>query len=221
MQNLKDKPWRNEELVIKQKTTKTYKAKTGAGCDGFHSKVPLALTRETRGEVVEFVEKVEQYGRWSQQACTTMFFKITKNVTSERPIALMPTMIRWWEALRTPEVAKWQYTYRIEWDATDGRNGGALVEMERFNYQAGGRIKEAVAWQKPSSASVLQWCGMGDIFQFSQEDLAGLWCVQFEGCVAETLQAITAILPRLKWSCLPLRVVLQDALSEVTKNIRV
>ena len=33
--------------------------KTGVGCDGFHPKVPLDLTRETRGEVVEFLEKVE------------------------------------------------------------------------------------------------------------------------------------------------------------------
>ena len=41
--------------------------------------------------------------------------------------------------------------------------------------------------------------------------------VQFEGCVAEPLQTITAVLPGSKWSCLLLRVVLQDALSEVTK----
>ena len=37
--------------------------------------------------------------------------------------------------------------------------------------------------------------------------------VQFEGCVAEPLQTITAS----KWSCLLLRTVLQDVLSEVTK----
>ena len=41
--------------------------------------------------------------------------------------------------------------------------------------------------------------------------------VQFEGCVAEPLQTITPILPGSKWSCLLLRIVLQDALSEVTK----
>ena len=40
--------------------------------------------------------------------------------------------------------------------------------------------------------------------------------VQFEGCVAEPLRTITAILPGSKWSCLLLRVVLQGALSEVT-----
>ena len=81
--------------------------------------------------------------KWPQQACTTMFFLIPKNVTSEKPIALMPTLIRWWEALRAFEVAKWQRKYRDDRNATDGRNGGAqrpvceiLVEMERFNGKA-------------------------------------------------------------------------------------
>ena len=81
------------------------KAKTGIGCDGLHPKVLWDLTEETRGKVVEFSEKVEQSGKWPQQACTMMFVLISKNVTSERPIALMPTLIRWWKALRAPEVA--------------------------------------------------------------------------------------------------------------------
>ena len=38
---------------------------------------------------------------------------------------LMTTLIRWWETGRAPEVAKWQQKYRVEWDATDERNGGA------------------------------------------------------------------------------------------------
>ena len=41
--------------------------------------------------------------------------------------------------------------------------------------------------------------------------------MQFEGCVAEPLQTITAILPGSKWSCLLLLIVLLDALSEVAK----
>ena len=40
--------------------------------------------------------------------------------------------------------------------------------------------------------------------------------VQFERCVAEPLETITAILPGWKRSCLLLRIVLQDALREVT-----
>ena len=40
----------------------------------------------------------------------------TEDVTSERPIALMPTLIRKWEAMRASEVMKWQ-RYRTDWDA--------------------------------------------------------------------------------------------------------
>ena len=72
-----------------------------------------------------------------------MFFLIPVNVVSERPIALMPTLIRWWEASRAPDVAKWQQKYRVEWDAADGRSGGAqqtvweiVMEMKRFDGNA-------------------------------------------------------------------------------------
>ena len=62
-------------------------------------------------------------------------------------------------------------------------------------------------------------------FSFPRKILRVLLCgyveyqrrVQFDGCVAEPLPTITAILPGSKWSCLLFRVVLQDALSEVTK----
>ena len=78
-----------------------------------------------------------------------MFFLIPKNITSERPIALVPTLIRWWEALRAPEVAKWQQKYRVDWDAIDGGDGGAqqtlweiLLEMERVQIRSRGRGNE-------------------------------------------------------------------------------
>ena len=76
----------------------------------------------------------------------------SETVTSDRPSALMLMMIRWWAALRAPEVAKWQHKQQTEWDATYGRNGGAertvretLLEMERFNYHAGAKGQGAAA----------------------------------------------------------------------------
>ena len=106
MQNAEDKSWKNEELrkleealpKLKrvcelEKVSRLYKAKTGLGWDGFHPKVPLHFTK-----IVEFVEKAEQSGKWPQQACMAMFFLIPKNITSDRPVALVPTLIRWWEA---------------------------------------------------------------------------------------------------------------------------
>ena len=127
----------------------------------------LDLTKE-RGKIVEFLEKVEQSGKWS-----------------ERPKALMPTLIRWWKAMRAPEVAKWQQKYRVNWDAKDGRDGGArravwevLMGMERFN----GKAKEqdqgalalvldlAKAFERVSFPVVWAWATH---FCFTKNDLAG------------------------------------------------
>ena len=90
---MEDMPWKKEEL----KRMRWLPPKSPPGFDN-----------KNDGKIVEFLEKVELSGRLPQQACTTMFFLMPKNVTSERPIALMPTLIRWWEALRATEVAKWQ-----------------------------------------------------------------------------------------------------------------
>ena len=49
-------------------------------------------------------------------------------------------------------MAKWQQKYRVDWNAIDGRNGGAqrtvweiLMEMESFKYRAGEEDLGAVA----------------------------------------------------------------------------
>ena len=133
-------------------------------------------------------------------------------------------------------MAKWQQMYRVNWDATDGRNGGAQqpvweiwMEMERFH----GKAKEedqgpaalvldlAKSFERVCLPVVWAWATR---FSFPRKLLRVL-CgyfehqrrVQFEGCLAEPLQAITAILPGFKWSCLLQRIVLQDTLSEVTE----
>ena len=97
---------------------------------------------------MKFLETVEQSGKWPQQSCTTMFFLTVKNVTSERPIALMPTLIRWWEALRAPD-QQWRsgsrgialigtlLAQRTVWEV--------LMEMERVNGKAKGEDQGAVA----------------------------------------------------------------------------
>ena len=133
------------------------------------------------------LDEVEQSGKWPQRACTT------KNVRSEMPIALMPSLIRWWEALRAPEVVKWQQTYRVEWDATDDRNGGAQrTEREK--------IKElwpwSWTWRRPSSEAAFSFprmflrvlCGF---FEHERR-------VQFEGCAAEPLLSLNGHSARIQ-----------------------
>ena len=126
--------------------------------------------------------------------------------------------------------------YRVDWDATDDRNGGAqqtvwevLMEMERIY----GKAKEegqgaaalvldlAKAFERFSLPVVWAWATH---FSFPRKILRVL-CgyfehqrrVQFGACAAELLTTITAILPGSKWNCMLLHIVLQDALSEVTK----
>ena len=93
------------------------------------------------------------------------------------------------------------------------------MEMERFNGRAEAEDQGAVAlvldlakaFERVSLPVVWAWA---TYFSFARKILRVL-CgfehqrrVQFEGCAAEPLTTITAILPGSKW---------QDALSEVTK----
>ena len=133
-------------------------------------------------------------------------------------------------------MAKWQQKYRVDWGAIDGRTWRAqrtvweiLMEKERFKRRAQEEDQGVVAlvldWRRPSSGSVFLWCGPGLRTSVSQQRSRECCAVfhehprrvLFEGCVAEPLRTITAILPGSKWSRLLLRVVLQDPLGEVTQ----
>ena len=66
-----------------EKASTFYKAKTGVGCDGIHAQVSLHFEKETRGNVVEFLEKWNKL----EMAATSLHddaLLIPKNVTSER-----------------------------------------------------------------------------------------------------------------------------------------
>ena len=140
------------------------------GCDGFHARVPLDL-KEMRGEVVTFFEKVEECGTWPLHACTSKIFLIPKNVTRERSFALLLALNGWWKGLREPEVTRWQERHRVEWDAIDGRNGGAertggemlLCDGKELITEHVKRTRErkrwCLVWPRGLSVSVSQLCG--------------------------------------------------------------
>ena len=199
MKNLEeDFPRLHESAVAK--AAKINKARTGVGCDGFHPKVPSDLTKETREEVVEFLEKVEQSGKWPQQSCTAMFFLIPKNVTSERPIALM-LMIRWWEALRT----------------TDGRNslgkcvGDGGKRSGSFSFGLGERVGDARQFSQGRScgrcagtSAARGECSSKDVWwslprpsRLSCQGPSGVVCF-YVLCLQDALSEVTNFYPPLK-----------------------
>ena len=100
------------------------------GCDGFQS----AVEEEKCGTLGEGGTV------WELAAASLhndVLLHLRRMSRASVSLHLILTMIRSWEALRAPEVAKWQQKYRVGWDATDGRIGGAerivwetLLEME-------------------------------------------------------------------------------------------
>ena len=70
---------------------------------------------------------------------------------ASEPLLFCPRLTRWWEWLRAPEVTRWQQKCRVDWDATDGRNGGAeptvwetLLQKGRFVHRAGEKDQGAI-----------------------------------------------------------------------------
>ena len=76
----------------------------------FTEKWPLELSDKFCEDVVGCLHDVDMAGVWPQRASTTLFFVISKNVTSETSIPLLPTLTRWLGWLGAPVVAGWART---------------------------------------------------------------------------------------------------------------
>ena len=91
MKKFEDALPRLKECDLKE-ASRFHEAKTGVGFDGFHPKVPLDVTEGTR---VRNRGALEESGTTWKMAAKSLYedvlFQIPKNITSERPIALMPT----------------------------------------------------------------------------------------------------------------------------------
>ena len=117
----------------------------------------------------------------------------------------------------------------VETEEPNKQCGKLWMEMERFHGKAKERDQGAVVLVLDQTktferVSLFVVWTRATHFSFPRKILRVLcgYCehqrrVQFEGCVAEPLQTISATSPGSKWSCLLLRVVLEDELSEVIK----
>ena len=152
-----------------------------------------------------------------KQACTTIFFLIPENVTSERPIALdVDSLVGSLESTRSGSrsiaLIGMLPTGDLEELSAQCEDQGALALV----------LDLAKAFERVGLPVVWAWATH---FSFPRKILRVL-CgsfehqtrVQFGGCAAEPLTTSSAVLPGSKWSCLLSRIVLHDALSEVTKK---
>ena len=97
--------WKEEEtlpslgVTALRKAAMAFEATTGVGVGGFHPRVLLDLSDEYCQKYLRFCIRWKWRGVTNEREHHSTFF-IPKSTTGERPIALLPTLIRWWEWLR-------------------------------------------------------------------------------------------------------------------------
>ena len=72
-------------VALKKKQTQEWESMC------FTPQIPLNLSDELCEEIVGFLHQLAMACVWAKRASTTLFFLIPKNITSERPIAFLPT----------------------------------------------------------------------------------------------------------------------------------
>ena len=95
-------------------------------------------------------------GRSKHAQCCSFLFR--KKDTSERPIALMPTLIRWWGSLESTRIG----------------NVAAEVSRRVGRYRrAKWRSSAYWTWRRLLSGSAFMWSGLGRHISASQERSCG------------------------------------------------
>ena len=108
-----------------------FKLKTGIGSDGFHPKHWARLSETGVSAIVSFLILVEGSLYWPEQASWQFYFLIPKTEGGLRPIGIMASLVRVWEQLRKPVMAKWLAEQGRSYDwAVVGRSAEAAVWAE-------------------------------------------------------------------------------------------
>ena len=182
---------------------------------------------------MEFSKRWSRVESGRKQACNNDALPDPENVTSERPI--FDLLVGSSEGARGGKDGTTSIVLHgtPRKDAMEERSEQCReMLVGDGEIQISGRREGAVALvldlaKACERVSLPAGLGLGNALQFSWKDLASAMRVLRAPeagsvrriCGAEPLLAITAILPRSKWRCLFQRIVLQDALSEVTQKL--
>ena len=88
-----------------------FKAKTGIGTDCIHPRTLLLLPTAGLQAVVDMLKAIERSGAWPEHQRHIMYFLILKANGKDRPVGLLPSLIRVWEAIRAPVLWAWPVSY--------------------------------------------------------------------------------------------------------------
>ena len=103
--------------------------------------------------ILTLLHEVEMAWKWPTNASTLLFFLIPKSVTSERPIALLPTLFQLVGVVSS--VVEWQSKFNITWEAPHMRSQSLVLHRSPQVQVPRGRSLELVLHQRQWMKTVL------------------------------------------------------------------
>ena len=94
----------------------SFKAKTGIGVDAIHSSMWSRISEMGEQLYTDLLNDVERTLTWPAHVQTLIYFLVPKTPTGERPIGLMPSIVRVWELVRKPTLDQWMISQTRSYD---------------------------------------------------------------------------------------------------------
>ena len=233
-------PWRAADLVgeealarptaaeLRRCATK-FKEYTAIGWDSLAPRWIGWLSNELLEVIIDFIEKLEVEGCWPGCISKIIVHLIPKASGGRRPIGVLATFVRLWEAVRKPIV--WQWRSRIErpynWAAPGrsaemgvwgqslkdevakgrGQHSGAVMYDLAKAYEM---VKLELVWEHGR-----RWGFPGRILRLMLEAFAFTRHLVFKGAVAEGVDTLSAILAGSVFALDALATLMTSLLDEI------
>ena len=101
-----------------EKAALAFKETTGMGSDDLHPRWVARLSMAGKQAITDMLNAAERSRVWPAHSSTLMVWLALKVDGGHRPLVLLPSLIRLWEAARHSVLDQWQRSTEKEWDAT-------------------------------------------------------------------------------------------------------
>ena len=91
-----------------EKAALAFKETTGMGSDDFHPRWVARLSMEGKQAITDMLHAVERSRIWPTHSSTLMVWLALKVDGGHRPLVLLPSLLRLWEAARHSVLDRWQ-----------------------------------------------------------------------------------------------------------------
>ncbi len=141
LEGIASAPWRDHVLdaaslpprptrEAMRRAAMTIPENTAIGCDGIPPRAFAWLSDSLLDALADLFTSIERLGHWPEQVALAVMHLIPKLQGGRRPIGVLASLVRWWERIRQPTIARWREKV-----------------ARGYNWAATGRRAEQSVWQ--------------------------------------------------------------------------